>query len=303
MKRKKFLLEEKIFFLFFIFLILQYQLVFSQEISSKLVSTDWLQGNLAKENLRIIDLRSDIRDYWTSHISGAVYFNSEAMRLADGGVPGMLAPPKILAMMLGKMGITEKTTIIIYSEGGDSKAPYLIWALDYVGHKNSAILEGGFGKWQKENRATTQDYPKIKPTEYNLSYQLHPEVRARLEEVKEVVNKGGAVLLDVRPSELYDGEKGTWKRKGHIKGAINHFWAEDLKEDGTWKEKKELEKIYQELGVTREKNIIVSCGQGLMSAHAFFTLKYILGFPKVKNYDGSFNEWSNIDELPVETGK
>jgi thiosulfate/3-mercaptopyruvate sulfurtransferase len=109
-------------------------------------------------------------------------------------------------------------------------------------------------------------------------------------------------LLDVRPAELYTGEKGFWKRKGHIKGAINHFWGEDLKDDGSWKSKEELTGAYEKLGATPDTTIIVSCGQGLMSAHAYFTLKYILGYPKVKNYDGGFNQWSNIDELPVEVG-
>jgi thiosulfate/3-mercaptopyruvate sulfurtransferase len=275
---------------------------FSQKLSSRIVSTQWLQDNLSREDIRILDIRSSIKDYWEGHIPGAVYFSSESMRLADHGVPGKLVPPEVFAIMLGKMGIDEKTEIVICSEGNDFKASYLIWALDYIRHSKAEILEGGFERWKKEERPVIQDYPRIKPVKYRLPSKLHEEVRASLEEVKKVVEKGGAVLLDVRPVQLYSGEAGSWKRKGHIPGAINRFLGEDLNEDGTWKSKEELREAYEKLGVTPDKTIITSCGQGLMSSQTYFTLKYILGYPQVKNYDGSFNEWSNIDELPVETG-
>lgn len=274
----------------------------SEEFSSGLVSTDWLETNLSKENMIIIDIRGDIRDYWRGHIPGAVYFHAEALRLADRGVPGMLMPPGALATMLGKMGVNGNVTVIVYAEQSDYKAPYLIWALDYLGHPSHAMLEGGFDKWQKEKRAVSQDYPKINPVPYTLPARLNHEVRATLEDVKSFVSKGNGVLLDVRPAELYAGEKGFWKRKGHIKGAIHHFWGEDLNDDGTWKSEEELRKAYQEIGATPDKTIIVSCGQGLMSAHTYFALKYLLGYPQVENYDGGFNQWSNLDELPVEVG-
>jgi thiosulfate/3-mercaptopyruvate sulfurtransferase len=274
----------------------------SQLPPGKLVSTEWLEQNLPRENLRIVDVRQSIMDYWQSHIPGAVYFNPEALRLADRGVPGKLMPPEALVVMLGKMGVSRKTTVVVCGEQNDFRATYLIWALDYLGHPSAMMLEGGFDKWGKEKRPLTQDYPEIKPVEYDVPAEINQKVRATLQEVKGVVSQGGAVLIDVRPAQLYTGEKGFWKRKGHIKGAINHFWGEDLNEDGSWKGKEELKRLYEELGATPERTIIVSCGQGLMSSHTYFTLKHILGYPNVKNYDGSFNEWSNVDELPVETG-
>jgi len=272
----------------------------AQSTSSKLVSTTWLKANLTQAGIRIIDLRQDVKDYWQAHIPGAVYLNPEALRLADGGVPVKLMPPDALAIMLGKMGIREKTKVIIYAEQNDYKAPYLIWALDYIGHPQASILDGGFSQWQKENLPVTQDYPKIGAVNYSPSSKVNPEVRANLDEVKEVVNRGDAVLLDVRPMEMYNGEKGNWKRTGHIPGAINHFWGDDLNASGFWKDKEELRQAYEMLGATPDKLIIVSCGQGLMSASGYFVLKHILGYPRVKNYDGGFNEWSNIDILPVE---
>jgi thiosulfate/3-mercaptopyruvate sulfurtransferase len=273
-----------------------------QEPPSRLVNAEWLEQTLTREDLRIIDVRENIKDYWQGHIPGAVYLSPDALRLADHGVPGMLMPPEALINMLGEMGVREKTTVIVYAEQNDFKAPYLIWALDYLRHPSAAMLEGGFEKWQKEERPLTQDYPRIAPTSYPLSLETRREVRATLEEVKQVVKDGSAILLDVRPLPLYSGEKGFWKRKGHIKGAIHHFWGDDQKEDGSWKSREALKAAYEKLGATPDKTIITYCGQGQMAAHTYFTLKYVLGYPKVKNYDGSFSQWSNIDELPVETG-
>jgi thiosulfate/3-mercaptopyruvate sulfurtransferase len=269
---------------------------------AKVVSTEWVQKNLNRPDIRIVDMRNGVGDYWQSHIPGAVYMNPEALRLAERGVPVKLMPAKALAVMLGETGIDRKTTVLVYTEKGDFKAPYLVWALDFLGHERAVIMEGGFAKWQKEGLPVTQDYPKIAAKTYPLPKALQREVRATLDDVKRVVATGGALILDVRPVELYTGEKGAWKRKGHIKGSLSRFWGEDLTAEGMWKDKEELRAAYEKLGATPDKQIITSCGQGQMSAHTYVTLKYLLGYPKVKNYDGSFNEWSNIPDLPVETG-
>ena len=269
---------------------------------AKVVSTQWLRDNLSRPDMRIVDVRNSVADYWQSHIPGAVYMNPEVMRLSDRGVPVKLLPPEALVIMLGKMGIDPKTMVVVYAESGDFKGPYLVWALDYLGHKRVVVMEGGFSKWQKDGFLVTQDYPEIAAKVYPRPKKLHHEVRASLDEVKKVVVSGGAIILDVRPVELYTGEKGPWKRKGHIKGSLSRFWGEDLTPDGMWKDRVELKAAYEKLGVTPDKQIITSCGQGQMSAHTYFTLKYLLNYPNVRNYDGSFNEWSNIKDLPVETG-
>lgn len=272
----------------------------AQETTPKLVDTDWLASKLSIVDLRIVDVRDDVASYWLEHIPGAVYLSPDAIRWPDQGVPVKLMPTKDLANLLGKLGINNKTMVVIYSEKGDYKAPYLLWALDYIGHTKSAILDGGWTKWKSENRPTSQDYPKITPTSYIA--KINKNVRVELNEVSSVVSSGNSIIIDVRPADLYSGEKGNWKRKGHIKGSINHFWGLDLNDDGTWKSKDELKKIYEGIGVTPDKNIIITCGQGQMSAHSYFTLKHILGYPNVKNYDGGFNEWSNDEGLPVEIG-
>lgn len=285
-----------------IFLLLAFQPALSQSRPAKLASTTWLAENLTDDNIRIIDMRPDIRDYWQSHIPGAVYLDSSILRWPEEGVPSKLIQPEALTTLLGRMGVSENTMVIVYYDKNGYPPFYLIWALDYIGHKNSALLEDGIEKWRQEGRPLTQDYPQIKPLTYRWSGKVQAEVRATTEQVTKEI-KRGAVLIDVRPADLYNGEKGTWKRKGHIKGAINHFWASDMLGDGSWKTRDELLIDYEKQGVTPERTIIVYCGQGQMSAHTYFTLKHVLGFPKVKLYDGGFNEWSVREDLPVESSK
>jgi thiosulfate/3-mercaptopyruvate sulfurtransferase len=270
--------------------------------TEKMVSGEWLAANLAKENIRIIDTRLDIRDYWQSHVPGALYLDTDLLRWPEQGVPGKLMNLDALAILLGQMGIGEKTLVVAYYDKNGYPPFYLLWTLEYIGHEDFALLEDGVERWRTEGRPLTQDYPKIKPVSYHISAKPNKDIRATLEDVVKET-KAGAVLLDVRPEDLYKGEKGAWKRKGHIKGAISHPWALDLANDGSWKPKEDLLAVYASQGVTPDKNIIVYCGQGQMSAFTYFSLKHRLGFPKVKVYDGGFSEWSAREDLPVENTK
>jgi thiosulfate/3-mercaptopyruvate sulfurtransferase len=231
-----------------------------------------------------------------------VHLDSAVLRWPDRGVPVKLLPVEALANLLGQMGIREDTMVVVYYDKNGYPPLYLVWALDYIGHKSSVSLEDGFERWRKEGRPLTQDYPKIKPATYRLPAKPQSDVRATLEDVQKGL-KSGAVLLDVRPADFYSGEKGAWKRKGHIKGAVSHFWALDMNADGTWKTRDELSAAYEKLGVTSEKSVIVYCGQGQMAAHTYFSLRHVLGFSKVSLYDGGFNEWSGREDLPVEPVK
>jgi len=276
---------------------------YAQDLPSKLVGTEWLAANLGKIDIRIIDMRMEIRDYWTSHLPSAVYLNPEALRWPENGVPLKLLSLKSLAELLGRMGIGPETPVVLYSEKNGFMPLFLLWALDYIGHKNCGVLEGGFDKWKGEGRFLTPDFPsRIKPTTYPVPTRLRAEVRATVEEVSAALG-GKAVLIDTRAVEVFSGERGAWKRRGHIPGAVSLFWSENLKSDSSWKSKQELGEMYSALGVTADKKIIVYCGTGQMSSHTYFALKYILGFPSVRNFDGGFNEWSADPKRPVDSGR
>jgi thiosulfate/3-mercaptopyruvate sulfurtransferase len=273
----------------------------AQDLPGPRVSPHWLQSNLDMPNLRIVDLRGSIKDYWQGHIPGAVYLHPEALRMADRGTPGVLMPPRTLIRMLGDMGINNNTTVVAYAEGNDPTATYLLWALDYLGHEDYAILNGGFARWADDEHPVTQDYPEITPRQFWLQGMDRAE-RAGLRDVTAAIDDTDTVLLDVRNEALYTGEKGFWQRNGHIPGALHVLWVRNLTESGAWKSEDELRAMYAEMGVTPDSNVIVYCGQGLMSSQTWFTLKHLLGFPNVSNYDGSFSEWSSMEELPVATG-
>jgi len=268
----------------------------------RLITTQWLAEHLSDTGLRVVDLRSGVKYYWERHIPGAVFLHPDALRLPDHGVPEKPMPPGILAQVLGRAGIDRNTTVVIYAEALDSLSPYLIWQLDCLGHERSAVLAGGLDKWLAEGRPVTQNYPAIEPVEYVLPDRLSPAARATWEDVKQVVEKDGAVLLDVRPPAQFAGAKGTWMRKGRIPGAVNRDWVEDLGEAGMLKDSLTLGQAYAAIGITPAKPVIIYCGRGYRSTNTWFVLRHVLGFPDVRVYDGGFSEWSSIPSLPVEIG-
>jgi len=269
---------------------------------TRIASPAWLHGNLGEPNLAVLDVRHDVKHYWQEHIPGAIFLAPDALTLTDHGVPAKLMPPDILARILGRLGITESTTVVVYSATADSLSPYLTWALDYVGHEHHALLEGGLDRWKVESLPLSQGFPKTSPVEYRLRAEMNESVLASLEDVRAARAKEDVILLDTRSPKAFAGEKGHWERNGHIPGAVNRPWKKDLRDDYTWRSAEELAPEYQALGVNRDKPVILSCGQGLRATHTYVTLKYILGYPDVKVYDGSFSEWTNATGTEVETG-
>jgi thiosulfate/3-mercaptopyruvate sulfurtransferase len=275
---------------------------YAGDLPGKIVTTKWLASNLDMKNLRIIDVQPNVKKYWPGHIPGAVYVNPESLRQTVDGTPALLIPPDEMANLLGSIGVTPNTNIVVYGETSDKFAGYMLWALDYLGHDSAAVLDGGINKWKSEGRTVSQDYPELQKTSYPTPNRPHDELKMTLNDIKNAIGKKGVVILDARPADLYTGKKGFWKRNGHIKGALSRPFSMDLNDDGTWKSKDELKKAYESLGVTPDKEIIVYCGQGLMSAPLYIALRHVLGYPDVKHFDDGYHVWSQDDSLPVETG-
>lgn len=265
-------------------------------------TTEWLAANLDRPDVRIIDLRYGIEFYWEAHVPGAVHLFPDALTLPEDGVPGKPIPPEMFAQLLGRMGITDTTTVVVYSEVIDSLSPYLTWLLDYVGHKQQALVAGEFDRWRAEGRHLTQDFPGIQPAVYRLPANLKDDVVARLADVKAALGDKKTVILDVRSPAMYSGEAGYNKRRGHIPGAINRPWLRDLTGEYTWRDSADLRNEYEKLGVTPDKKVIICCTRGYRSTTTYVTLKHILGYPNVAVYDGSFGEWADAADLPVATG-
>jgi len=270
--------------------------------SDLLKTTDWLAANLNRPDVRVVDLRYGIEYYWQAHVPGAVHLYPDVLTWPERGVPAQPIPPEAFAQLLGRMGITDSTWVVAYSEVIDSLSPYLTWLLDYVGHKRQALVVGEFDRWRAEGRLLTQDFPRIQAVKYRLPVKLNERVRAKLADVKAALGDKNTVILDVRSPAAYKGEAGSAKRRGHVPGAINRPWLKDLNADYTWRDSAELRKEYEQLGVTRDKNVIICCHRGYRSTTVYVTLKYVLGYEHVAVYDGSFSEWAEVDSLPVATG-
>lgn len=272
-----------------------------------LVSTAWLAENLDAPNIRIIESNEDPLLYPSGHIPGAVQvdwtndLNDPLKRdyLDKAGFEQLAA----------RIGITPETTLIFYGDKSNWWATYAFWVFQLFGHTNAKILDGGRLKWEQEARPLTREVPEYPATTYTAPERDDSEIRAFRDEVLAHI-EANKTLVDVRSVDEFTGkllhmenypQEGTL-RGGHIPGAKNVPWAKAANPDnGTFKSVEELKTIYlEDQGLNPQDDIIAYCRIGERSSHSWFVLKYLLGFEKVRNYDGSWTEWGNGVGLPIE---
>ena len=269
----------------------------------RLIETRELINLISHPSVRIIDMRPSLLEYLKGHIPNAVYLHYQNLQVPGQGIPDQ-APDRIcLERLLGdSLSLSNPMRVVLYSEKSNSNATFLAWALDYFGHKRVAILNGGWEKWISEKLPVTQAYPSLPSKKF-----FGKAIRETLAEKKWIFDRLTAknlLLLDARPPKQYSGEEGEEIRRGHIPRAKNLCWETTLEgeEVKVWKKKEDLEKVFAESGVTRDKEIVVYSQTGKKASHLYFTLKYVLGFPHVRLYRGSWVEWSGDKTLPVKTG-
>ena len=253
--------------------------------------------------LRIVDMRTSLSDYLKGHIPGAVYLHFENLQIPDKGIPDQ-APDRIcLERLLGdNLGISNHMGIILYSEKSNPNATLLAWTLDFLGHKRVGVLNGGWEKWVLERHPVTQAYPTLLPNKF--FGKVIRETAVEKKWIRDRLSARNVAIVDARYPTEYSGEEGIEVRMGHIPGAKNIFWEMTLdgEEVRVWKKREDLEKIFVESGVTRGKEVVVYSQRGREASHLYFTLKYVLGFPHVFLYRGSWIEWSADKTLPVKMG-
>ncbi len=270
-----------------------------------LLSTDSADELVRGGHATVVDIRTEVQVYLRDHLPGAVYLNTETLRAADHGVPNLLLPAESYRLLFSRLGIGFDRPVVIYSAGESRNvdATYLAWILQGFGHPAVYVLDGGYGKWQAENRPLTRRYPLVEPAD--LSKRPFTPERATLEDVKAALGQAGTVLVDARAPDQYAGEAGAQMRRGHIPGAVNHYWQDDLERNAfakVWRDRERLRAEYAAQGITPDKDIITYCNGGLESSHVYFTLRFLLGYPRVRIYDGSWTEWAEREELPIATG-
>ncbi len=270
-----------------------------------LVETEWVADHLVESNIRLVEVDVDTTAYDSGHIPGAIGWNwrRDTQQLVRRDIPDKAA----LEELLSRSGIGNDTTVILYGDNNNWFATYAFWLLKLYGHADARLMNGGRKKWMDEGRAFTTDAPKIKRASYKAA-DMDVNLRAWRELVAESLGKPGKGLVDVRSVKEYSGEllapenlpqEGA-QRGGHIPGAANIPWSLAVREDGTFKSAEDLTALYGAHAITPDKEIIAYCRIGERSSHSWFVLKYLLGFPNVRNYDGSWTEWGSLIGAPIE---
>ncbi len=270
-----------------------------------LVDAEWVEQHLQDPNVRLIEVDVDTSAYEQGHIPGAVGFNWQK-ELQDQIVRAPVSKAQLEDLM-SRAGVSNDTTVVFYGDNNNWFAAWALWLLKYYGHKDVRLLNGGRVKWLADKREITTEVPSYAPTTYTAS-EPQADIRALRDYILGHLGESGFTLVDVRSPAEYSGQllapanlpqEGA-QRGGHIPGAANIPWSQAVQEDGTFKPAEELRALYAGKGVTPDKEVIAYCRIGERSAHTWFVLTQLLGYPTVRNYDGSWTEWGSLIGAPIE---
>jgi thiosulfate/3-mercaptopyruvate sulfurtransferase len=269
-----------------------------------LVDADWAKAHLDDPTVRFVEVDVDTTAFEQSHIPGAVGWNWTS-QLADG-IRRDIASREEFSKLLSESGISPDTTIVLYGDNNNWFAAWAYWQLKLFGHRDVRILNGGRKFWLDNGLPLSTDVDAHAATGYQLP-EADYALRAFRDDILPRLGATDFALVDVRSPAEFNGEviappgmTETAQRAGHIPGAASIPWAQTVREDGTFKSREELETLYEAKGVTPDKDVIAYCRIGERSSHSWFVLHELLGYQRVRNYDGSWTEWGSMVGMPIE---
>jgi thiosulfate/3-mercaptopyruvate sulfurtransferase len=261
----------------------------------QLVETDWVAAHAADANVRIVDMRQ--AGYPAGHVPGAVYLSPVAIRDAKAP-PTFLPTPAAFEQLMAQLGISDSTRVVVYDERGGIYAARLWWILTYFGHRNVALMNGGWIKWTAEKRPTSQD--AVSPPAGRFTAHPHPELVATAADVVAAIKQPGVRIVDARTAAEIEGRdlRGI-KRGGFIESSVPVYWEDLLDPQAkTFKSADEIRRLYEERGVLPSQQVIAYCQVGMRASVDLFAL-HLIGYTHLRNYYGAWEEWGNRDDLPI----